>query len=477
MADNQPNLPNSFVNFNNQNLGLLPQIPTGQVGFVGIGLEGTATLDAIETIVGPNEVRTKIGFGEVADFVIDHFNNQGQKVHVVPIDITTLASLGTFTITRTSGSTGTITVAPLAGKKVLNEFDLEVIIKKTGALGTAKFTFSTDKGVTVSPELIIPASGLFTIPNTNIELTFVPGAGPTIFEIGDLFDALVVGKPLPSTGDIETAVDTLIASAKEYDYIVIAADVDAALTNTLKTKVVAAEGTPNFRFFYIVVHPALSTSASQAVTQATTFMAAVSSDRIQVHTGEMSTQRPNHGDTRDRNTAGIVSGRRSGLSIQNDVGLVGAGPLANILAFRTGWTDTEIESLDGLNTVTVRDFKSIVGFFPTNGPMSDPLSDFRKDAFRLVVDKAARVVRQVGLTKLKIDLDPANLEASTNGLKNEIQGAVDQQIVGNGEAIQIIITIPTGQDVLATELLDVVTDVFVFSHASFIRNTVQIGVS
>ena len=469
---NKPILPNAYVDIDNQNLGLIPGAATGIFAFTGVAYGGSAAADAIVSVGNNNEVRSLIGYGELADKLIDFFNNGGKKAYAIPLDETTAAVLGAVSKTAIGASTGTITILAEAAQKVPNGFSLKLEITKTGAAGVAKFKFSTDGGENYSPEIIVPTGLTYVIPTTFIEVTFVPGAGPVIFEDGD-YHTSTITKPEASVADLETAVDLFIASDYTFDAIVaVKEDDDGSIGASISTKVNNAEAKPDFRYCYGVIMAKLSTSAAQAVTQAIAIRAAVGNDRIQVVTGEAVMNRPNHGDQANLNTIGAIVGRRSSLALQNDLGLFSAGALSNIISLRTGWTDTTLEDLDSIQTVTIRKFKGVAGYRPTNGHMTDPFSDIKKDAWRLVLDKASRIARLTGLGFLKIEVDPSDISGSTAALRNAIQNNLDTQIVGNGEAVSFDVSIPDGQNILVTEEIKVNIDAVVYGHASFIGITI-----
>jgi hypothetical protein len=470
---NKPILPNAYVDINNRNLGLSPASPSGVFAFIGYAEGGSATKGAIVSVSSPNDVKALIGYGELADDLLNFFNNGGKKAYVVPVAIDTVSTLSAVTKTGVGSSTGTITVAAVSGLKVTNIFSVKVEIEKSGTLGVGKFSYSTDAGENKSPILLIPSGATYAIPGTNIELTFVPGGGAVYFEDGDLH-AFTATKPQPAESDINTAIDTLVDSDYTFDAIAISADSDAGQFAGFKTKASNAEAKPNFRYIYIIARPVLSSSAANAITTAATIMAAVASDRVQVVTGEMIISRSNHADQAARNVLGIIAGRRSALSLQNDLGKFSAGQLSDALEFRSGWTDTTLEDLDGLRTVTVRKFKSVAGFYPTNGHLSDPFSDVKKDAWRLVLDKASRIGRVAGLGFLKMDVNPEKVEGSTSHLKNTIQNQLDTFLVGNDEAVSVSVEIPGDQNILLTEEIKVDIGVMPFGHASYIGITIAL---
>lgn len=464
---NKPTLPNAYVDIETRNLGLSPTTPSGNMGFVGYATGGSATPNAVVAVNTPNEVASLIGFGELADEMLNHMANGGKKIFAVPIVISTESTLSAVTPTRVGSSDGTVAIAKDGVNLVTNDFTLRIEITKTGVIGTAKFKVSTDGGTTFDPSIIMTAT--YVIPGTNIEITFTDGI--LGFDDGDLFDA-TASKPSITKTEIETAVDALVDDDDiSFDGIVVTADADAALVTSLKGRAEAAEGSPNFKFMFFMVKPLLSTSAAQAITQASTLVSTVVSDRVLIVTGESVTLRTNHADQRDRSDIGILSGRRSSLGISEDLGLFSGGALNNIISKRTGWTETTIEELDALRTVTVRNFKGTAGFRPTNGWMSDPFSDFKKSAWRLVIDKASRRTRLAALGFVKVKVDPSDVEGSTLALQEAMQGELNL-MSGNQEIVDGTVVIPGGQDILTTDEILADISIIPFGHASFIGITI-----
>lgn len=472
---NKPLLPNSYVDVNNRNLGLSPGAPSGIFAFIGQSVDGSAAADAIVS-VGKNDVAALIGYGSLANELIDFFDNGGRKAYAVPVVPDTLVSgYAALTPTRVGVSAGTITSSLEGGEVVPDGFELHVEITKTGIGGVGRMKISLDAGTTFMAEMLIPiTAGTYVIPGTHIELTFADVV--TGFDDGDVFDQSITG-PQPLAGDVTDAVDTLIASDYTFDAIIVCDDVSAATGAVIDGKMEGAEDSPDFRYSYSAFHGALAAAnMSDMLSIYTTIRASVESDRAQVCAAEATMVRPNYGNAQyDKTCIGALAGRRSALNLQNDLGLFSAGSLVNVVSLRTNMTETLIEDLDAIQCVTVRKFKGVAGLYPTNGWMSDPFSDITKDARRLVLDKASRIARLTGLGKLKIEVDPSDISGSTESLKNDIQNALDTQIVGNNEAVSVTVDIPDDQDILTTEELDVEIEVQVYGHASYIGITVQIS--
>jgi len=321
---NKPILPNAYVDINNRNLGNTPATLSGIFCFVGIGIGGSGTAETILSVGNVNEVASKIGYGELADSLIEFFNNGGRKAYGWRVEPTTEAVIGVVTKTPIGSSTGTIAIAKDGSNLVTNGFDVKIEITKTGDDGVAKFKYSTDGGQNYSPELVVPVATTYVITGTNLKLTFTKGAGAVYWEDGDVFEC-TVDDPEITNAKVESAVDAFIASSNTFDGIIVSVPADASLAGSIATKMTNAEAKPNFRYCYSMVRPALSTSAGQAVTQATTLMTSVANDRVQVVTGEAVLNRSNQADYRDKNVIGIIAGRRSSLGISEDVGVVAKG--------------------------------------------------------------------------------------------------------------------------------------------------------
>lgn len=461
---NKPVLPNAYVDIETRNLGLSPTSPSGIFGFIGFNTGGTAAPNAIVAVGSPNEAKDKLGAGELVDEILNHMANGGKKVYAVPVPISAESVISAVAAVRIGTSDGTLALVKDTGKKVTNNFDLKIEITKTGksATGTGKIRVSTDGGVNFSPSIVMTPT--YIIPGTNIKVTFTDGVNG--FDVGDYFTATTT-KPAISKAEVETAADLLIASDLSFDGVVIASDADAALITSLKSKATTAEASPAFRYFYFLVKPALSSSAAQAITQAAAIVSTVVSDKAQIVTGEAVTLRPNHNDQVDRSVIGVISGRRSSLGISEDLGLFSGGTLSNVLSLRSGWTDSTIEELDALRTVTIRNFKGTAGFRPTNGWISDPFSDIKKDAWRLVLDKAARRTRLAGLGFVKVKVNPADVAGSTRALREAMQGELNL-MAGSEEIVDGNVSIPDGQDILTTEEILADVEVTPYGHASFI---------
>ncbi len=145
-----------------------------------IGVTSSGVTDTLYQFTDPNLLVDTLQDGPAVEPAAAICNLYG-GVLVLKTAGSTAAANGAVTPTRVSTSTGTITVSGTCR----NSYVVEVQIKKTGTVATGQFTYSLDGAYTPSETLTIPAGGTYLIPDTGLTLTFVPGAGPILFEIGD----------------------------------------------------------------------------------------------------------------------------------------------------------------------------------------------------------------------------------------------------------------------------------------------------
>lgn len=122
----------------------------------------------------------------------------------------TAGTAGAVSVTRAGTSTGTVTVAGTPN----DAYRVRVAPTKSGTLGAGRFKYALDGDSNTTadgwgPEYTIPTGGTFVLPETGLTLTFVPGAGATFFDVGDVhrFDCVA---PMYTTADLTAAFAKLL---------------------------------------------------------------------------------------------------------------------------------------------------------------------------------------------------------------------------------------------------------------------------
>lgn len=309
---------------------------------------------------------------------------------------TTAGSQSAVTKAAIGSSTGTITVTgtPAQGWRP------RVVITATGALGAGKFKYSLDgysntAAYTWSGEYTIPTGGTFVIPGTTITMTFVAGAGPVIFEAGDLHRWECTA-PHYTTSDLTAAFAYLVsATAKEVlgtrrirRVIMAGQSPTASTAMTLAAAVSGHLDTLALRWHF--ARATIDGGSADTVGNFRTAKAAFASDRVTVCWGKASVinQAANAADgVLEVPFSDPVGERFAGVQISENLGRYLSGALRGVMrvthneVFEQAFTDAD-------RVVTARTYDNDAGFFINNGFLtSSQASDFKYMDWGLLMDE------------------------------------------------------------------------------------------
>jgi hypothetical protein len=473
-----PLLPNSFVNFKD---GQLPKGPSGSGIFVFVGVgNGAATPGVVTAVNSPNDVQRLFGVGPLAQDLVTFFLSGGSFCYAIQLASTTPGSAGAVTVGAFTG----LTVSSAAGT-LLADWDIRGRIVVGGALGIAQAIYSFDGGSTWgSPQVLqtgannVVGYGNFNpgIQITPTALTYAVDPNPVGTASSQEF-AVKITPPFALTSAFTAAMDTAIQDPSLFfntfhisdipsDVLLTAAAL-ASYAATLAAKLDDAAVTW-FKFIYLVMQTPAQTTGALAATFMRAVRAAFAHNRIQICCQSMVVKYL--GGQYIMPVSAVVAARRSLLDPQNDLGIVSAGQLLAIVSFPpTGWSTSDVIALDQIqNNVTVRQIFGAAGFFFTNGWMSNPSSDYSKDAFRLIADLVANDVRTAGIAFIKMDVDPSDPAASAGPLLNVCAGPLDIR-VKRKQMSKYSLTVPSGQDVLTTSTLIIEVSIKPMASASWIQ--------
>lgn len=381
--------------------------PPGQVLTVrdgGIGLSSSAT--ALPLVVGvtaggvadtlyrysdPNKLRDEQLAGPAVEMAAPVINAAG-ACYLLKTTASTAASNGAVTPTRVSTSTGTITVAGSA--RVPVEFIGR--IKKTGALGVAKFDYSLDDGYTFSEELTIPAGGTYALPGTALTLTFVPGGGPILFELGDKheFDSVAAHYTTTNIANAFTAFLAQIGQGYVHKIFFAGKNSSAANGATMAAAIASQLDIleANGYFARALMDVGLDTHANIRTSQA-----AFADARVGVCEGDadvVSLASFVGWGVPKVPSVNVFAERAAGADLSENLGRVESGALRGVRAIsHDERTDTQYSEAEKINTL--RTHLGETGFFATNGYLKSPSgSDFLYWDWGCTIDVICRTVER-----------------------------------------------------------------------------------
>ncbi len=370
----------------------------------GIGLSALGTIFPL--VIGPcsggvastlylstnqNSLRDTLGQGPAVELALPMITERG-GVLVLKTPASTAGAAGSVTKTSASTSTGTVTVAGAA----YDAYQVKIRIKLTGALGVARFDYTLDAlspSPTYGEELTVPSGGTYAIPGTNLTLTFVPGAGPIIFELGDSH-SFACTAPQYTTADLSTAWAAMLAALGQYVveecyFAGRSASASAAATMAATIATLMSSLEARKRWARAMMDCGADTSAN-VITSIVPF----ANNRVACVFGQadIPTLNPKAGWGVPRFPAAYaLAERAAGADLSENLGRVASGSL-RVLAITNdeGANQAFIES-HKINTL--RTYDGQTGIFSTNGFLKSAAgSDFLYWDFGRVIDRACRIV-------------------------------------------------------------------------------------
>ena len=358
--------------------------------FLFIGAASAGTNDVIVSASNPSAVVTAFGQGPLAEAMAYHLATAGGPVYGMKVAASTAGTASAVTKSAVDSSTGTVTVA----NAPYDSYQVIVEIMTSGTLGAGEFRYSLDGGRDYSPKLLIPSGATYDIPNTNIELTFVPGGGPVYFEDGDTH-SFTCTAPHYQAGDLTSAVTALLAAAETplVDAIVftgVPADVSAAATlfAAINTHLLTLEAA--FKF----VGGIMDVSSIDAAADVKAGVAGVESDRLcgVYGRGRFTSAKAFTGWAQPLyDGCAVVSAQAARVGLSGDLKRVASGALPGFSELEHDEA-TAATTLDDARLTTFRTWDGRTGVYVYQGRIkSAPTSDYRLWQHRRVMDRACRV--------------------------------------------------------------------------------------
>lgn len=457
----------------------LPTTPAAITNFLYIGCAQSGSTSEVQAFSNPADVIDEYGQGPLAEDLCYHLAVAGGPVYAIRSAGSVAASNSAVSKSAVGSSTGTITIAGTA----LDSYEGRVEIKVTGTSGTAQFVYSMDGGRTTSPQTLVPSGNTYAIPNTGITLTFVPGAGGTYFEKGDVHTFTTTEATFNAT-DLASAMTVVSADNTPIAAIVLSGQFATASASALIAAAASTHAASLFQL-YRPIRIMMDAGGDNTSTTKTAF-ASFSDPRIARCYGRhvCASGKPIIG--RSTSKCSIVrslAARAAESLISTDLAWYSAGPLRGVTEithdeFRT-------ETMDSEGFATLRTHQGIPGFFPTNVRLSSPPgSDYQFWQHGRVMDVATATAYQALLPFLS-----SSVRTTTTGAIDERdaaiwEGAVEdalravlidpdnaQGYPGHVSAMQVVVD--KVSNVLTTGIVKVKVAIRPLGYAKFINNTLS----
>lgn len=437
-----------------------------------LGLSSGGTPNTVYSYGDISAAKAQLLAGPLLEDVGFHLATSGPLL-AVPVAPSNAGTVGAVARVGTSPLPGLATTGAPRDK-----YDVIAVIVTGGAVATASFKISFDGGANYSEALATAASVTAFVASTGLTLTFVAGT----YVAGDTYTFATVA-PTYSSSDLNTAIDALLADARDVAFIHVVgtvggADDAAKITNfvalcsAVATKMATAEAAKRWEFA-IMEAPEIAEGAWAASAVWNAFASAYVSPALGriVISSQVSSRDAN------RSLATSYASRLSRTPVQEHPGRTARGALPGILSMSRDERSTP--GGDAARFTTARTFPGQQGFYLTNGRMAAAAgSDFVKVMNRRVINKACRVANAALFTFLNTSVrvnaeDGTIFEADARTIEAFVTGTLEAELVSTGNASSALCTVNRAANILSTETLPCTIRIVPVGYTSFI--TADVG--
>lgn len=440
-------LPEASITIRDGALGLVPQSSQNVVACVGVASSGAvATVQSF----GPGNVQA----------IVDAFG-QGPLVEQLALIVAAGAPCIGVRVTASTAGTSAAVVKVGAGTSVMtlsgtpnDAYELKMLITRSGSSPTANeaaFKVSLDGGLTYGPEVALPSSGAYIIPNTGLTATFAVG---TLIVDNTYSSACTAGSY--TTGDLNTAIDALLADPREWfllNVVGVPADTSAmaGVFAALDTKMTTAQ--TGFRFAR-----ALLSAYSGADAALITSFASLSSLRVGIAAGFIRMVSPLNGFQLLRSASFALAKRLAQIVPSEDAARVASGPIGGEVV-SLARDEFKTPGLDAVGVSTLRTHVGLNGFYVTNSRLKAPgTSDYQFFHHGRVMDLASKATR-IGTLQFLNDSVLVNkttgfiLEGEARRIERYVEEQVRAVTTRPGYASDVAVTVRRNNNIISDQTL------------------------
>jgi hypothetical protein len=380
--------PGQNISVRNNGIGLL--LSQAALPLI-IGVTAGSVADTLYIYTDPNELRDEQLGGPAVEMALPVMQAAGGCL-LLKTQASVAASNSSVTAAPVASATGTVTVAGTPR----DAYRVVIRIRLTGALGVAKFDYSLDNGRTRSETLTVPAGGTYAIPHTGLTLTFVPGAGPVIFEVGDqhTFESTPA---VYNTANLAAAITALldqIGSRKIRQVYLAGKHATAVAAATMAAALATHMATLESLGYFA---RAMLDAGDDTVSNVRTEFASFADDRVAVVFGDadaVSLGSFAGWGVPTVPAVDLVAERAAGAVLSENLGRKASGALTRVRAISHD-EDKSTQFSESEKITTLRTFRGEAGFFITTGFLKSPAgSDFLYWEWGRVIDEFCETVKE-----------------------------------------------------------------------------------
>lgn len=398
-------------------------------------------------------IREKLGLSPLADAVMDSVENGSNLIYCLPVAASVDGTVGA--IEKQVTGSGNCAVAG----KPNNAY--EIIVKFTGAGGfnAAVLKYSVDGGYSYSDEITLPLTGALVIPQTGLTFNFTEGAeAANSFKVDDVYKVKTTA-PQMTNQDVLDALAKLRNTSTSFEFVHIVGESTKALWTAISAEVITLRETYKKPMFAVL--EARGILGTETIDQYIQYLVDERKDLqnydVQVVAARSLYTRMD-GVTQEINNAGVACGMYSKANIQQSIGETKTFSISGgkMLSLVPQGIEDYLGILDEAQYLTFRRYEGLSGYYVTNARMMAPEgSDYRYAEDVRVKNKIMRETRKEALKQLQSDIDMEDVQGSLEAIAKFIETPLDDMVRAK-EISSARISVPEGQDILATETMNVI---------------------
>ncbi|MEM9423165.1 MAG: DUF2586 family protein [Spirochaetota bacterium] len=421
----------------------------GTLALIGVG---SIAQSEVVSLGGFDDVKKKIGYGPLRDFLVDFFSETRAAVSALVLPASTVGTVGS--VTAASGNSGVGGLA--ASGAAHNAHKILVEITEKGGLNGAAFRLKVD-GL-LGEVLTVPQNGSYREPISGVSFSFSAGS-PTgaqvSFAKGDSW-SLETTAPKASNAQILAGLDKLKHQSGIFRHIAVVGVTDKAFWAAFAQKLEEFSLSHKWTWGSVQArYKASSDSSTDAYVNALAGLerGSTESKRLMI-CGSWYEGADSEGFTDVRPMHGKLLGRIFAVGVATSPGWVALGAakgMEKISPFDVN--EAQVKKLTDAGYATLRCYDGLRGvYFYDSFLAVKPSSDFATSTRIEVLNKAMRLVRTAQLPYLRrgFDVLPDGRVPELSLIKSAAELALDKMVQGKEISGYEIILADT-QNILATE--------------------------
>ncbi|MDR2024025.1 MAG: DUF2586 domain-containing protein [Hungatella sp.] len=439
-------------------LGFETDKGTGIFAAIGVSSVKSETPIVITGNMSAEKIKERLGLSPLADSVMDSVENGANSIYSIPVLASTDGIIGG--IKKTKQGNGDVTVSG----KPNNAYSVTIKVTGKGAFNSALFTYSIDGGYSFSDDVTIPLTGSYEIPDTGLTANFTEAAEEkeSSFQVGDIYSFSTTA-PQMTNADALAAIEKLYHLNEPYEFVHIIGESEPAMWVAVSSAQKKLEEEYHKPLLFVL--EAYNINEGEKIEDYATRLAGdrknVKNRNIQV-VAARSVYLKMDGRTLEQNNAGVVCGLYAKTDVQKSIGRIreayGMGISKDkMLNLTPAGINDYIELLDTAKYLTFRSYDGIENYYFVSNAcvMSADGSDYRYAEDVRVLNKIIREVRKAALPLLQEDIDSTDTQSELQRMAKFMEEPLDKMIVNN-EISSAEISVPDNQDILKTDMMQVV---------------------